>query len=164
MWYNCHMVQPLEYVRFDKRGRPRTDKRRRMVSDTTKQCMACKEIKHVDEFQKCFHRDRAHHPPYWAARCKPCAAEYSRKLRYGFTLAEMIAKQGTALCPLCQKRMADSLDHDHLTGKARGALCRKCNLIMHYMDNEAWVRRAKAYIHASKITKAKGLSQLALWP
>jgi hypothetical protein len=126
-------------------------RRRRMVTSDTKRCKTCSEVKHVSQFHTARHYDRPGQPKYLAPRCKPCAAEQNRMRLYGVTLAEMIAKQGTALCPLCLKRMADSVDHDHLTRKARGALCRKCNLIMHYMDNAEWVARAKEYIHAGQI-------------
>ena len=123
----------------------RTTRRRRMVTEDMKQCKACEEIKHVSQFQAMKHYDRPGSPKYWAARCKPCAAEYNRLRLYGATLAEMIQIQGTAVCPLCQIRMADSLDHDHESNAPRGALCRKCNLVMHYVDDKDWMMRAEEY-------------------
>ena len=139
-------------------------KRRRMVTDTTKQCKDCGEVKHVNEFQALTHPDRGHHRKYYNSRCKPCAGEHNRRRLYGNSLAELIHKQGSAICPLCKIRLADSLDHDHETGLARGALCRKCNLIMHYVDNREWLERAEKYrkgvLNASAQSETKGLSKL----
>lgn len=119
----------------------------RQVTETTRRCRTCGEVKNVQEFHGFIKTDRAGRPKkrYYFSDCRPCQAENTRKSLYGVTLAEMIAKQGSPVCPLCEKRIADSLDHDHATGKARGALCRKCNLIMHYVDDRAWMERAERY-------------------
>ncbi len=120
-------------------------KKRRLVDAEHKQCKECEAVKHLSEFHRSRRFDREEVRWVYAARCKPCSAEQNRIRLYGVTLAEMIAKQGSAICPLCKKRLVDSLDHDHKTGQPRGALCRKCNLIMHYMDDREWVARAEEY-------------------
>lgn len=96
-------------------------KRRRMVTADTKQCKACGEVKHVDQFQMLRHYDRPGKPHYWTSRCKACAAEYNRIRLYGTTLAEMIAKQGSALC-------------------------QPCNRVLHYFENKEWRARAENYL------------------
>ncbi len=125
---------------------------RRNVTETTRRCRTCNEEKSFDQFHSHIKRDRPHRPDsrYYASDCKACAAERNRIYLYGVTLAQMIIKQGSALCPLCKKRMANCLDHDHRTGKARGALCQTCNKAMHYMDNAEWRARAEEYRASQK--------------
>ena len=58
------------------------------------------------------------------------------------------AQQG--VCSICRiVKMDDSkstcVDHDHLTGRVRGLLCRACNTGMGYVDKPGWVERAVAY-------------------
>lgn len=121
-------------------------RRKRMVTATMKECKDCKLVKHVSEFYMMRHYDRPGAPPYWASHCKTCAAERERMRRYGATLAEVIFKQGSPICPLCQKRLGVCLDHDHKTGEARGALCQPCNRALHYVENEGWMKRAEQYL------------------
>jgi len=123
-----------------------------MVSDSERRCRTCNKVKHVSEFYSFLRHDRTSRPEgkrYYFSDCKPCACERRRIDRYGVTLAEVVARQGSETCPLCESRKADSLDHDHVTGEVRGALCRKCNLIMHYIDDAAWRARAEVYIARS---------------
>jgi hypothetical protein len=119
-----------------------------MVSDTERRCRACEQVKPVTEFYSFVRHDRSSRPAkrYYFSDCKPCTGERSRRDRYGVTLAEVIQKQGSEMCPLCEERKADSVDHDHETGEVRGALCRKCNLVLHYIDDTAWRQRAEAYV------------------
>lgn len=125
-------------------------KRRRMVTADTKQCKECGIVKNVVEFQMLRHNDRPGKPHYWTSRCKPCAAEHNRIRLYGVTLAEMMAKQGSSLCPLCQKRPSACLDHNHKTGEPRGALCQPCNRALHYVESEEWMNRAEVYLASEK--------------
>jgi hypothetical protein len=125
--------------------RPRAS---RNVSDTERLCRTCAQIKPLTEFYSGPRQDRASRGTtrLYFSDCKACCSELRRLARYGTTLGEMVERQGSATCPLCLTRQADSLDHDHSTGEPRGALCRKCNLIMHYMDDREWRARAEAYI------------------
>src|SRR5260370_36711500 len=111
-----------------------------------KRCKECRQIKPLNEFQ-----ENRHKAPmiYYASKCKPCAAEHNRKYLYGVTLAEMIAKQGTSSCPLCQKNLAVCVDHDHATEEPRGALCQPCNRVLHYIENQGWMERAMMYLNKS---------------
>lgn len=120
---------------------------RRQVTETTRECRSCKVVKDVGEFYSFLRKDRPSRPArrYYFSYCKPCQAERTRQGLYGVTLAEIVSRQGGSSCPLCRKRKVTCVDHDHQTGRVRGALCQKCNLVMAYMDDRGWVARAEAY-------------------
>ena len=85
--------------------------------------------------------------------CKPCVladkrAKYDPKVgadkhlrqKYGISLTEydeMLKKQN-GLCAICGEYSVDRkgthtrmpVDHDHKTGKVRGILCNRCNLVL----------------------------------
>jgi len=96
--------------------------------------------------------------------CKPCKRKRQRNYstttatprrknldqhrlrRYGVTLAQVIEAQGTSKCALCLKRPAICIDHDHATGEVRGALCRTCNMILHYFEDDMLFDRITMYL------------------
>ena len=39
-----------------------------------------------------------------------------------------------------------SIDHNHLTEEFRGLLCVSCNTRLHALENEDWLKAAKAYL------------------
>jgi Recombination endonuclease VII len=62
----------------------------------------------------------------------------------------MIEAQG-GLCPICKKRPAVHVDHDHKTGKVRAILCEMCNGgLGQFKDNPESIRRAIAYLERSR--------------
>ena len=67
--------------------------------------------------------------------------ELRTKSRYGITLEEkeaLLEKQG-GKCAICRKKISGYLaciDHDHKTGKARGLLCRNCNMVIGKIESE----------------------------
>ncbi|MFN2595408.1 MAG: endonuclease VII domain-containing protein [Actinomycetota bacterium] len=79
-----------------------------------------------------------------ATYCKPChnarnretvkrlygdSRHYHYRRKYGIGLDDynrMVAEQ-SGLCPICRKRPAVHVDHNHKTGKVRAILCEKCN-------------------------------------
>ncbi len=68
--------------------------------------------------------------------------------RYGVTgqqWQDMVAKY-RGLCWICMKAPATCVDHDHDTGKVRGALCRVCNMALHYHEDRTWTARAAMYL------------------
>lgn len=109
------------------------------ISEGTKYCARCKEVKSVDEFG----RNRATSSGL-TDYCRPCHSEasaeirkrghgssrnYLLKLRYGVTeeqVQQMIAEQG-GVCVICLRAEPKHVDHDHMTGLVRRILCFKCN-------------------------------------
>jgi hypothetical protein len=58
----------------------------------------------------------------------------------------------TGLCPICQERPVEYLDHSHITGRARGWLCKQCNFGLGSLgDSPETLDRAAAYLRASAI-------------
>lgn len=85
-----------------------------------------------------------------------------RKLRYartnrdgwlrrkaGTTLKEFerkIKKQ-KGLCAICRHRPATHADHNHVSGKSRGVLCRQCNVGLGlFLDNIKILRKSIKYL------------------
>jgi len=100
--------------------------------------------------------------------CRPCGAEACRKYyranlrgylrralkqNFGMTLTEydlMSNSQGD-VCKICGGINADgrrlAVDHNHKTGKIRGLLCQKCNLILGYANEDTEIlARAIVYL------------------
>jgi hypothetical protein len=76
------------------------------------------------------------------------------KRYYGITFEEyntILEGQG-GICPICgirpgEIKKAFAVDHDHETGKVRGILCDRCNLILGYSkDNILILERAINYL------------------
>lgn len=71
------------------------------------------------------------------------------KRRYGLTPEQfdaLLAEQGL-LCPICLKRPAVHVDHDHSTGRVRGILCEMCNGgLGQFRDNTTTIENAIAYL------------------
>lgn len=74
-------------------------------------------------------------------------SEWARKRAYGLTDGQfsacLVAQNG--VCPLCNDRPAEHLDHDHRTNENRAVLCRKCNTLMGGVDDREWLARAISY-------------------
>ena len=78
--------------------------------------------------------------------------------KYGLTVAafELLLKQQRGCCALCSKDVTGSsgkggldaqIDHDHLTGRVRGLLCRPCNTSIGQLgDTIEGLERAITYL------------------
>lgn len=109
-----------------------------------------------------FHQDRPQHPEEarrLSRRCKRCERERARwrniERTYGVTKVEylLLLAEQNGTCKICKKECVtlESLcvDHDHLTGKVRGLLCRKCNIgLGHFDDNVGLLTNAIEYLKA----------------
>ena len=62
----------------------------------------------------------------------------------------LVSAQG-ALCDSCGKFARLQVDHDHRTGRARGMLCRDCNLTAgHAHDSEEQLAAVAAYLRRTR--------------
>ena len=78
---------------------------------------------------------------------------YHLQQKYGISAAEvdiLKSSQG-GLCPICQERSAEHVDHDHKTGKVRAILCELCNgFLGAFNDDPELIKRAIAYLEAPR--------------
>jgi hypothetical protein len=83
------------------------------------------------------HRDRAAKASRdWHFRNRESRKDRARVRRYGAGAAQytaFCARQG-GLCAICRERNTKgrdlAIDHDHSTGRIRGLLCTRCNLLL----------------------------------
>jgi hypothetical protein len=89
------------------------------------------------------------------------------KQNYGLSFQDLISmyeRQGKK-CLVCTKEMSFEnrgchVDHDHQTGKVRGLLCRSCNLLLGYAeDNIQTLKSAIKYL--KEFNNGKGKEQFA---
>lgn len=73
----------------------------------------------------------------WCKSCIPNKEARTIFERYGLLPEETkkLKEKNNGICPICNKRKAQAIDHDHITGKVRGYICNKCNLGLHYIEN-----------------------------
>jgi Recombination endonuclease VII len=82
---------------------------------------------------------------------RPWVKAASHRLRvYGITperYIDMLFDQN-GRCGMCHQFFLESpdVDHDHETGEVRELLCHKCNTGLGYIDDVAFMDRAKAYV------------------
>lgn len=79
--------------------------------------------------------------------CRPCNRAKGIRTRYGLSEAELAALEQSA-CPICERTgQKMELDHDHVTGEARGFLCSRCNgALGQFCDDPTLLLRAIAYL------------------
>jgi hypothetical protein len=63
-----------------------------------------------------------------------------RRYRYGMIAEEYeyLWEKQDGKCAICKEKFegtVDVIDHDHSTGRIRGLLCRKCNLLIGIIEN-----------------------------
>lgn len=130
-----------------------------------KSCTKCGTHKPLDDF----HRSSSAKDGK-ASWCKKCVNSTRRdnrkrtytpenkrkwqiKTRYGMTVAQvdaMHAAQGGS-CAVCRKPISKfHIDHNHNTGKVRGLLCHRCNVMIGGWDDKAWLEAAMRYMGVTK--------------
>lgn len=125
-------------------------------------CRDCGKDKPEEEFPRHRNMDLGR----WIY-CKPCHnarnrasrarhggnRNYHLRQRYGITAKDfdaLLTEQGM-LCPICLKRPAVHVDHDHKSGKVRGILCEPCNgMLGQFKDNIQTIRNAIQYLNFHK--------------
>lgn len=113
-------------------------------------CMGCQA--YLSPFK--FGKYASERPP---ARCKKCRskANHAKDIKARFNITpeayQMLLDHQGGLCAICRRpskvrRLA--VDHDHVTGKVRGLLCRHCNyeLLGWAKDDPAVFKRAIEYL------------------
>lgn len=77
---------------------------------------------------------------------------HRRPEKYGLSPAELRALLDQhSVCAICRTaqwgRKGPAVDHDHATGRVRGILCQKCNVMLgNARDDPAILRAAVAYL------------------
>ena len=110
-----------------------------------KRCYRCKFEKEKALFDR-----MASAPDGFTGKCKECAKSTAKPYREGHlnrnygiteqTYLDMLAKQNH-VCAVCfrtetrKKFKLLAVDHDHMTGKIRGLLCHKCNVVLGLVDD-----------------------------
>ena len=115
-------------------------------------CHPEKEVHYKGKCKKCYDAEiylkhKAHHKKL----------NRIAHLRRTFNLTEEeydhMFKQQTGLCLICDRTSPQEnlmIDHDHTTGKIRGLLCRRCNLLLGYAgDSPDILQRAERYLRSN---------------
>ena len=114
-----------------------------------KQCTVCKELKSLSDFGKLKIGKDGHN-----SCCKFCDRKRKLKYSYGITPEEfeiMLIEQNHK-CKICKNNLIHfcrktHVDHNHVTGKVRGILCNKCNLLIgHALDSIDILKSAIKYL------------------
>lgn len=70
---------------------------------------------------------------------------------YGLS-KEIYSKAITLPCAICGGKAKNGIDHDHKTGRIRGTLCFRCNLmIAHALDNPSVLRAGALYLESGAV-------------
>lgn len=107
-----------------------------------KRCTACRVPKSVEKFRN------------GRGECKACERSAKLLKRYGITVREynsLVKRQG-GVCAICRQpdKRGLCVDHDHITGDVRGALCHQCNQAIGKMrDNRRTLHRAIRYLRGT---------------
>lgn len=80
------------------------------------------------------------------------------KNHYGISKVEYdnLFNEQQGRCKICSKHKSElkerlSVDHNHITGKVRGLLCRKCNVLLGHLENNMQIlKMAFNYLDADK--------------
>lgn len=120
--------------------------RSRGIGEITSECEACGTsfTKRALNYRLCF-------------ECAPTSSWYNRYWKHGITkprFEEMWEKQ-SGLCDLCELPLpADPfetrIDHCHKQGHVRALLHNKCNIGLHYIEDDKFLAAAIRYIERHK--------------
>ena len=134
-----------------------------------KACSKCRVEKPFDHFHA-----SAKAKDKKASWCKTCANKSARvgrkrnytpeqksrwaiKSRYGLQVHEVEAMRDRqdGRCGVCREpKDKFHIDHDHLTGKVRGLVCHRCNILLGGWDDAEWRLSAAAWIGFSIVEPA----------
>lgn len=96
------------------------------------------EVRDLREYQKDW---RANHPEYSKTR-----RQRNRQQRRDY-LERKAGRARPEVCDICGEKAIMHFDHDHMTGRFRGWLCRKCNVALGmFKDDAILMKKAAEYI------------------
>lgn len=84
--------------------------------------------------------------------CRQCRSDYRKATRMPQGVADIASFQEARRlleCIICgeSQKLQLAIDHDHKTGRVRGALCSRCNLgLGHFRDDPELLRLAALYL------------------
>lgn len=92
----------------------------------------------------------------YCKRCCPTRPSYQRLQHYGLSQPEFdsLLQMQNGLCKICNCSLTENprkldVDHNHKTGKIRGLLCHRCNMIVGFLDKGDWtaqLQKISSYI------------------
>jgi hypothetical protein len=107
-------------------------------------------------------------PGFARNMCKPCYqrwwrnvskptyyADMNAKIKYGLLPIERDQLLANGICNACGAKPKKTklrnlvIDHDHTTGKVRGVLCRRCNVLLAVFENPKWRNIFTDYLEGS---------------
>lgn len=140
-----------EYYRQRQEARGFTVREKIPVPRGHKRCPGCREVKSHEHWE----RNRTSSDG-WASYCRECRAARNRegyfRRKYGMTETDRqaLVDGQFGLCPICLRPGPEHVDHDHETGRVRGALCFSCNAALgQFKDRPDVMRRAAAYVEGN---------------
>lgn len=78
-------------------------------------------------------------------------ANRRRKWKALGTDSSIVARSMGDPCPICFQAATSNVDHGHVSGKARGALCVRCNTLLGYaLEDPRILERAILYLRLSE--------------
>lgn len=148
-------------------------RRRRVVTNTspTKVCSTCKKIISSKDFL--FRKDTRDKK---STQCSDCRKKTVLRSKYHLSKKEaeiLFYKQHYKKCECCGLTAKDNIkkyqhslnvDHDHNTGKIRGILCYKCNVILgHSADSTDYLYLLIKYLNRTFIQRTWFLSDFSCY-
>lgn len=105
-------------------------------------CPACRD-RHRAYARTAYHRHKAHRNKERDIR--------RRTEPYGITVEQrtLLFEETDGLCAMCLEVPATVVDHDHQTGKVRGALCHACNLGLGHFERWGGAEPVLEYLGTS---------------
>lgn len=132
----CHPTKPIH-------GQGRCKNCYDRLLKTVNPDYAAKQAANRDQWH-----ERTKHNPTRKLRAKARAHLYYLARTYGMSLEsyrQFIAAHST--CDICRQSKTLVIDHDHTTGKIRGALCHHCNILLgNAKDDTAILQAAIQYL------------------
>ena len=108
---------------------------------------------HRKKYNEQQRRYRREHPESYSQYYR----KYQLRSYYGITLEDYdrILSAQNGVCAICHAGISNNgngsrylnVDHDHKLNVVRGLLCRRCNVLLGYLESDpAWLQAARVYL------------------